>query len=199
MISFVYSPARARSGVSFQPAINSLLFQGRGKKVLYAKRFADNLMELCSTRLTQKAMLKPTNMLLIKPIAAVVWRWSLIFHTTCSLIFFPSLFLFFPLCTSALSRARKITVKYFHTNEALFLSRTKQHQIDYDFYRAIFSISALEKLWENDSKKLASLFCGCRKNAKLWNATATESTRSSTDFNKRVEELSEKCVALSRC
>lgn len=44
------------------------------------------------TRLTQKAMLKPTSILLIKPIAAVVWRWSLIFHATLS---FP-LFLNFP-------------------------------------------------------------------------------------------------------
>lgn len=39
-----------------------------------------------SRRLTQKAMLKPTSMLLIKPIAAVVWRWSLIFHATWSFL-----------------------------------------------------------------------------------------------------------------
>lgn len=89
--------------------INSLLFQksrkGSWLRFLSADKDATVIeyidtrvglrvirAKFSTTQLTQKATLKPTSILLIKPIAAVVWRWSLIFHATFSLCFSHLLF-----------------------------------------------------------------------------------------------------------
>lgn len=117
----------------------------RWRKVYPCFVVVDNWMELGAqheTRLTQKAMLNPTSMLLIKPIAAVVWRWSLIFHTTCSLLSFASLLFFY----LHLVTTEKNHENIFPHEQNCLLSRARQHQIDYDFYRRIFSIWALAKI-----------------------------------------------------
>ena len=123
--------------------------------------------------LTQKAMLKPTSILFMKPIAAVVWRWSLIFHTTSSSLFLAFVFLF-SLSTLFLSPLTKITQKndenkIFSTWKLFFPHN--QNTMKLSWTLSMIFILSLSWMPEMNNNNICEPF-KWKKNSELWHDTA---------------------------
>lgn len=128
-------------------------------------------------------MLKPTSMLLIKPIAAVVWRWSLIFHTQ----LFRSFFYVHCFCFSFLSnlalpchrkmRNHRNKNKFFHSKCFVSLQPESHEssEIDLDFIDDFF-ITFMIETRTYIKKGLPSFFSGKGNSWLMAHAAAMKST-----------------------